>query len=273
MAHDERPWMTETPAFSMVGEWSECFSTDLREIAGIAVTFEMTPAHDVPPAMFRWQQEFSIQPDQPITIGVTKEGLDTISAAVGAALGLTGEAAPADQRLYIAVMRKSMVGLALALSRESSQIVATAGDGEAADLAVPGNTYQIAIAFAERNVTLYVTIPRVWEEWRLGHAREESKASSQPTGSLTLPLLLDVEVPIRVCFGRTSLKVNDALKLVTGSLLELDRGAGESVELIVSNRVIAHGEVVAVDGNYGIRITQIVSRKERLIHDQPQLTA
>jgi len=261
--------MTETPAYSIVGEWSECFSTALREIAGLAVTFEIALARDVPPAMFRWQQEFSIQPDQPITIGAIKEDLDTISAAVGAALGLTGASAPADQRLYIAVMRKSMAGLALALGGRSSQLVTTAGDGEAADLAVPGNTYQIAIAFAERNVTLYFTIPRAWEEWRLGHAPEGSKASSQPTGSLTLPLLLDVEVPIRVSFGRTSLKVNDALKLVTGSLLELDRSAGESVELIVSNRVIAHGEVVAVDGNYGIRITQIVSRKDRLIHDQP----
>ena len=65
--------MTETPAFSIVGEWSECFSTALREIAGLAVTFEIALARDVPAAMFRWQQEFSIQPDQPITIGLIRK--------------------------------------------------------------------------------------------------------------------------------------------------------------------------------------------------------
>jgi flagellar motor switch protein FliN/FliY len=82
--------------------------------------------------------------------------------------------------------------------------------------------------------------------------------------SRTFELLLDVELPISVSFGRTSLRVQDAINLVSGSLIELDRNVSDPVELIVNNAVIARGEVVVIEGNYGIRLTEIVSLKERL---------
>jgi flagellar motor switch protein FliN len=57
------------------------------------------------------------------------------------------------------------------------------------------------------------------------------------------------------------LKLHDAIKLITGSLIELDRGLSDPVELLVNNCVIARGEVVVVEGNYGVRITEIISQK------------
>jgi flagellar motor switch protein FliN/FliY len=60
------------------------------------------------------------------------------------------------------------------------------------------------------------------------------------------------------------LKLQDAIRLITGSLIELDRGLSDPVDLLVNNCVIARGEVVVVEGNYGVRITVIVSQKERL---------
>ena len=83
-------------------------------------------------------------------------------------------------------------------------------------------------------------------------------------GSKTLDLLLDVEMPVSVSFGRASVPLKDVLKLTSGSIVELNRGVSDPVELIVNNCVIARGEVVVVEGNYGVRIQQIISARERL---------
>jgi flagellar motor switch protein FliN len=82
--------------------------------------------------------------------------------------------------------------------------------------------------------------------------------------SKTLELLLDVELPVSVSFGRAQLPLRDVVKLTTGSIVELNRTITEPVEVIVNNCVIARGEVVVVEGNYGVRIHQVVSREERL---------
>jgi flagellar motor switch protein FliN/FliY len=79
-----------------------------------------------------------------------------------------------------------------------------------------------------------------------------------------LELLMEVEMPVSVSFGRTRMRLKDAVKLTTGSIVELNRGVAEPVEMIVNNCVIARGEVVVVDGNYGIRISHVISREERL---------
>jgi flagellar motor switch protein FliN/FliY len=90
--------------------------------------------------------------------------------------------------------------------------------------------------------------------------------AAQPSAALpaNLDLLLEVELPVVVTFGRTQLPLRDVLKLSSGSIVELNRLANEPVEVLINNCVIARGEVVVVDGNYGIRVTEIVSRQERI---------
>jgi len=85
-----------------------------------------------------------------------------------------------------------------------------------------------------------------------------------PRASRTFDLLLDVELPVSISFGKTQLNLKDVLKLTTGSIVELNRGVSEPVEVLVNHWLVARGEVVVVDGNYGVRIQQIVSRQERL---------
>jgi flagellar motor switch protein FliN len=80
----------------------------------------------------------------------------------------------------------------------------------------------------------------------------------------TLDLLLDVELPVSISFGRTQLQLKDVMKLSSGSIVELNRGVSEPVEVIVNNCVIARGEVVVIEGNYGVRIDEIISAQERL---------
>jgi len=89
--------------------------------------------------------------------------------------------------------------------------------------------------------------------------------SEGPTKNLeTLDLLLDVELPVSVSFGKAQIPLQQVLKWTTGSIVELECGVNEPVDVLVNNCVIARGEVVVVDGNYGVRVQQIVSRAQRL---------
>ena len=79
-----------------------------------------------------------------------------------------------------------------------------------------------------------------------------------------IDMLLDVELEILVELGRKSMKIRDVLKLGKGSLIELNKTAGEPLTIYVNNRKLAEGEVVVVDDNFGIRITKLASPKERI---------
>src|SRR5262245_48096534 len=78
-----------------------------------------------------------------------------------------------------------------------------------------------------------------------------------------LALLMDVQLPVSVRFGETEMILEDIVKLGVGSVIELNSGIDQPVELVVNNRTLARGEIVTVDGFYGIRITEITSAGER----------
>jgi flagellar motor switch protein FliN/FliY len=77
-------------------------------------------------------------------------------------------------------------------------------------------------------------------------------------------MLLEVPLQIAVELGRTRLTIRELLELSQGSILELDRHAGEPVDVLVNGRPLARGEVVVIDEDFGIRITDVVSEEERL---------
>jgi flagellar motor switch protein FliN len=79
-----------------------------------------------------------------------------------------------------------------------------------------------------------------------------------------LDLVLDVELPLVVRFGRTTLSLKALSGLGPGSIVDMGRSPDDPVELLVSDKVVAYGEVVIVDGSYGLRITDLVSRMDRL---------
>lgn len=95
-------------------------------------------------------------------------------------------------------------------------------------------------------------------------ASSAAPSHSTSVNTRNLDLLLDVEMPVSVSFGRTQLPLKDVIKLTTGSIVELNRAVSEPVDIIVNNCVIAKGEVVVVEGNFGVRIKQIMSKQERL---------
>ena len=95
------------------------------------------------------------------------------------------------------------------------------------------------------------------------HPPSESVIAA-PEQSSTFAVLQAVELPVSVSFGRVQIPLKEVLKLTAGSIIELNRTVEEPVEVIVNNCVVARGEVVVVEGNYGVRIQQIMSRQERL---------
>jgi len=84
---------------------------------------------------------------------------------------------------------------------------------------------------------------------------------SEPTN---LDFLLDVPLEVTVELGRAQMQIREVLDLGKGSVIELDKLAGEPVEIFVNGKLIAKGEVVTIDENFGVKITEIVSRRERV---------
>lgn len=91
-----------------------------------------------------------------------------------------------------------------------------------------------------------------------------SSPAGSPVNTKNLDLLLDVEMPVSVSFGRAQLPLKYLIKLTTGSIVELGRSVSEPVDIIVNNTVVARGEVVVVGGNFGVRIKEILSKQDRL---------
>jgi len=87
-------------------------------------------------------------------------------------------------------------------------------------------------------------------------------SSSQPPGNIGF--ILDIPLKISVVLGETKMVINELLKLGQGSVIELSKLAGETLEVLANQKLIAKGEVVVVNEKYGIRITEIVSPTERI---------
>ena len=87
---------------------------------------------------------------------------------------------------------------------------------------------------------------------------------SSKAPKINVDMLLDVELEVTIELGKTNIAIKKVLDLAPGALVELDRFAGEPVDLLVNNKVVAKGEVVVIDENFGVRIISLVSPEERI---------
>ncbi|KRF68168.1 flagellar motor switch protein FliN [Bacillus sp. Soil768D1] len=86
----------------------------------------------------------------------------------------------------------------------------------------------------------------------------------QESETKNLSMLMDIPLQVTVELGRTKRSVKEILELSSGSIIELDKLAGEPVDILVNSRLIAKGEVVVIDENFGVRVTDIMSQSDRL---------
>jgi len=93
------------------------------------------------------------------------------------------------------------------------------------------------------------------------HLNESAEAGS---GDVKLDVILDIPVTIAMEIGRTQLSIRNLLQLNQGSIVELDRLAGEPMDVLVNGTLVAHGEVVVVNEKFGIRLTDVISPADRI---------
>ena len=94
----------------------------------------------------------------------------------------------------------------------------------------------------------------------IGVSDEETSSRAQ----INPNLLQGIQVNLSVEVGRANIRIRDLLRLTQGSVVELDRVAGEPVDLLVNNTIVAQGEVVLVNDRYGIRLTKVIPALERM---------
>lgn len=94
--------------------------------------------------------------------------------------------------------------------------------------------------------------------------RDESDPADEGDGERNLDVIMDIPVTMSMEIGRTRISIRNLLQLNQGSVVELDRLAGEPLDVMVNGTLIAHGEVVVVNDRFGIRLTDVISPSERV---------
>lgn len=96
------------------------------------------------------------------------------------------------------------------------------------------------------------------------HSYRNDRSADISTDEMNMDVILDVPVTIAMEIGRAQINIRNLLQLNQGSVVELDRFAGEPLDVLVNGTLIAHGEVVVVNDKFGIRLTEVISPSERV---------
>ena len=218
-----------------------------------------------------WHQPLSIVPDAPLSFGASAETWREIGTRVLQAAGVDTVDEAEARSTYFEILQQACNGVASAVGGKTGKTVeCLPGAEKAADrsnvsegtiaISGPGWSATVALLVPDAFLSAFSPTPPV----PVAAAPAPSNVARPVLASKTVEVLLDVELPVSVSFGHTTLLLKDVLKLSPGSVMELNRLPEEPVEIVVNGHVIARGEVVVVDGNYGVRIEEIVSRQQRL---------
>ena len=273
------PLLPAAPAW-LAENWAAQLTRAIESMAGEAPEVEFTP-HELSAADLEtgsgkfcwWEQGFSLGSDSLIWIGAAPATWREIGNRVLRSAGVEEEDVETVRGTYLEILSQALSGLAGTVSARVHKEVSCRGGRESPPPSAGVAGYSFSLTFGEFAVPVLAAFNASWsslsesapedspEANRAAAARPASAAVYKPN---PIDLLLDVELPVSVSFGRAQLPLKDVIKLTTGSIVELNRAVTEPVEVIVNNCVIARGEVVVVEGNFGIRIKEVISRQERL---------
>jgi flagellar motor switch protein FliN len=184
-----------------------------------------------------------------LIVAVARRGAETLAGQLNPGVTEITEAS-------IVELLKDLCGQALTAIDEKLlgvPLSVTAGR-VVADLPDPASGMAMEIVVKGQEHGLYVA---------LSGDLEVTGDRSHPGRSKTLDVIMDIDLPLVVRFGRTELPLKMLTTLGPGSVIDLGRAPDDPVEVLISNRVVARGEVVIVGGNYGVRIRDVVSPAER----------
>jgi flagellar motor switch protein FliN/FliY len=270
------------PSAWLADEWSLQLTRVLESMIGEAPSITFAPrelaAEELDPGtgdLFWWEQRFSLAPDTLAWIGASARTWGEIGNGVLRSAGVEDGDEENIRSTYLEIINQTLSGLAGAFSSRVRKEVSCAEGRPAAPTAPAGGaTGSFEITLGELTLPLVAVFSRALVNLpdastpvppaKPSPAAVTASAPVESQNNKSIDLLLDVELPVSISFGRAQLPLKDVIKLTTGSIVELNRALSEPVEVIVNNCVIARGEVVVVEGNYGIRIKQVISRQERL---------
>lgn len=228
----------------------------------------LDPGHalPLPESPYIWEQTFSLSEGPAVWMAADKDVWEALSRMTLDAAGVD-DATESDLRsTWQEIIGQSMAGIANGLTADMlREVTASAGKEVTVEPAgakwtgltitqTPAKTWTARIAWSPALLAVIEGRPR---EMR-------SQAGNENKVSKTFDILLDVSLPVSVSFGKTALQIREVLKLNSGSIVELNRLISDPVDVVVNDCVIARGEVVVVDGNYGVRINHLASREDRL---------
>jgi flagellar motor switch protein FliN/FliY len=223
-----------------------------------------------------WEQPFQPLPGLTLWVGAPAKVWEHAGSITLTAAGLENVAPAEVRNTWFEILGQSLSVMARSLGAVfGREITCDAGVERAAGdfggwasvtMRFPGvDLPPLAIALGSRLLGMLASPPANEGERHETHDEPPPAPAEAPLPqSRTMELLLDVDLPVSISFGKTQLALKDVLKLTTGSIVELNRGVNDQVEVLVNQCLIARGEVVVVEGNYGVRIQQIASRQDRL---------
>ncbi len=221
-------------------------------------------------AVLWWRQDLPFLGEPAIWIGAPQAAWSRLAGGVPRA---DGDGDPSGEReTYLEILRQSLDELARSTGRRWNREAACLPGTEQAEPPPASEFYLVEAADPDAgNPPLLVAITGAPEEPPAEAAvlaprsmPDGAGGPHDPQRSKTFDLLMGVELPVSVSFGRVQIPLQDVLKLTAGSIIELNRSVDQPVEVIVNHCVVAQGEVVVVEGNYGVRIQRIMSRQQRL---------
>jgi flagellar motor switch protein FliN/FliY len=226
-------------------------------------------------ALLWWEQSFSLGPDVLMWVGAKRQSWEEIGNRILKSAGVEDGDPDSIRSTYLEIVNQALSGVAGALSARARADVACTDGHEALPPASGGGaSYSFEIGVGDQAFPVIGVFSKALLDLPDTATQPDTPKRSDPPAKSApvegnkpptpIDLLLDVELPVSVSFGRTQLPLKDVIKLTTGSIVELNRAVSEPVDVIVNNCVIARGEVVVVEGNFGVRIRQVISRQERL---------
>lgn len=258
----------------LVSEWAAALKAVLDIMAQQWTTISWSA--QVPDSAFAgelywFEQRFTAATDARISVGANADVWRRMAERTGAGLEMECTADEDCRKVCEVVLAQAFEGLAHAISRQAEGEVACASrsDGPAPPVdTLPGF---VELSFDNNSrCGLVVAVSRSLLDFLAGSLPEDATRTAEETPEArhlrrlkNLDLLLEVELPVSVSFGRTRLPVREVLKLGTGSIVELNCSISDHVEVAVNNHLIARGEVVVVEGNYGVRIQEISTEGKR----------
>ncbi len=220
-----------------------------------------------------WEQPFRGGPEMAVWVGAPRALWEYAGTLTLKAAGLENVAETEARNTWFEIVGQSLGQMAQSIGAVLGHEVGCDGGVEREPEPQATEWISVDMQFAEAELpsgvmVLSPALLHALTATRLpSHAEDEvpepSGEAARPP-SRTMELLLDVDLPVSISFGRTQLPLRDVLKLMTGSIVELNRGVNDQVDVLVNHCLVARGEVVVVEGNYGVRIQEIATRRERL---------